>query len=411
MYTSSIAKVLSVYNLELLENCDVIDFIDNPSEAVQLEAVKKSGYAIYSIKNPSEKVQLEAVKQNGIAIQHIKNQSEAVQLEAVKENGLAINYIKNPNKAIQLEAVKQNGFAIKYINNPSEKLQLEAVKEDGNAIRYIKDPTDKVKQYVKDHTTTSELVTADFKTVKKKFTTDQNIEVDVVDTYLEEFKELRDKNKIKKVDEKSIDFWGKKSWEEFKGFVDKTKKEKTATETKKLNKIAGAELVAENDGWYVYHITTHEACKIYGSGTKWCITEPDRVHWKQYSSEYNIYFLLSKNLSKEESEFYKIAVTVDVRGDVEFWDSLDNNYRFISASLKIPKVKFKNFDLSSQPEEVQLEAVKYDGNAIKYIENPSEAVQLEAIKENGYAIKYIENPSEAVQLEAVKRNGYAIQHI
>ena len=33
-------------------------------------------------------------------------------------------------------------------------------------------------------------------------------------------------------------------------------------------------------------------------------------------------------------------------------------------------------------EKVQLEAVKEDGQAIYYIENPSEEVQLEAVKED-----------------------------
>ena len=37
--------------------------------------------------------------------------------------------------------------------------------------------------------------------------------------------------------------------------------------------------------------------------------------------------------------------------------------------------------------------------------------QLEAVKKNGYAIRYIKNPSLEVQLEAVKQNGYAIQYI
>jgi len=61
--------------------------------------------------------------------------------------------------------------------------------------------------------------------------------------------------------------------------------------------------------------------------------------------------------------------------------------------------------------EAQLEAVKQNGFAIKYIHNPSEEVQLKAVKECGGAIEYIHNPSEAVQLEAVKQDGYAIQYI
>ena len=38
-----------------------------------------------------------------------------------------------------------------------------------------------------------------------------------------------------------------------------------------------------------------------------------------------------------------------------------------------------------------LEAVKQNGFSIYFIVNPSEAVQIEAVKQNQEAIKYIEN--------------------
>ena len=55
---------------------------DNPSEEVQLEEVKKSGYAIQYIHNPSETVQIEAVKETRYAIEYIHNPSEAVKKAA-----------------------------------------------------------------------------------------------------------------------------------------------------------------------------------------------------------------------------------------------------------------------------------------------------------------------------------------
>ena len=55
-------------------------------------------------------------------------------------------------------------------------------------------------------------------------------------------------------------------------------------------------------------------------------------------------------------------------------------------------------------EEVQLEAVKQNGYAIKYIENPTEEVQLAAVKQNGNAIRFIENPYESVIKEVCKTN-------
>jgi len=98
------------------------------------------------IKNPSEAVQLAAVKQNVWAIDDIKNPSEAVQLAAVKQDGYAIQYINNPSEEMQLAAVNQDGSAIDYIENPSEEMQLAAVNQDGHAIKYIKNPSEAVKK-------------------------------------------------------------------------------------------------------------------------------------------------------------------------------------------------------------------------------------------------------------------------
>ena len=60
---------------------------------------------------------------SGYIIKYIKNPSEEIQIEAVRKNGYAIRFIKNPSEEIQIEAVKENGYAIEYIKNPTEKVQ------------------------------------------------------------------------------------------------------------------------------------------------------------------------------------------------------------------------------------------------------------------------------------------------
>ena len=47
---------------------------------------------------------------------------------------------------------------------------------------------------------------------------------------------------------------------------------------------------------------------------------------------------------------------------------------------------------------MQLNAVNKNGDAIRFIKNPSEAVQLAAVQENSYAIYYIKNPTISVQM-------------
>ena len=123
-------------------NGNAIEYIKNPSEAMQLAAVSENGYAIRFIKNPSEAIQLAAVSENGYAVDYIENPSEAIQLAAVRDKWSAIRNIKNPSEAVQLVAVNNYAHVIEYIENPSEAVQIAAVDEDAYVIEYIKNPTE-----------------------------------------------------------------------------------------------------------------------------------------------------------------------------------------------------------------------------------------------------------------------------
>ena len=61
----------------------------------------------------------------------------------------------------------------------------------------------------------------------------------------------------------------------------------------------------------------------------------------------------------------------------------------------------------------QNEILSKRGNAIQYIEEPTEEQKLIAVKQNGWALKYtseeLKNDKEVV-LEAVKRNGLTLQY-
>ena len=126
------------------QNSYALHYIKNPTEEMKLEAVKHNGNSIEYIKNPTEEMQLIAVNYDGYALQYIKNPSEKVQMAAIKQNGKSIVCIKNPTEEMKLEAVKQDVYAIEYIKNPSEELQLIAVRKDGDVFRHIKNPSEKV---------------------------------------------------------------------------------------------------------------------------------------------------------------------------------------------------------------------------------------------------------------------------
>jgi hypothetical protein len=86
-----------VYNFGKL-----IQFIDNPSEEMkQVAMVQEDPSSIQYIENPSERVQLAAVKKLGNSIRFIENPSEEVQLAAVKKNPRVIRHIKNPTQKVK----------------------------------------------------------------------------------------------------------------------------------------------------------------------------------------------------------------------------------------------------------------------------------------------------------------------
>ena len=77
---TKIGEVNPKYTLDkqVYNNGELIKFIDNPSEELQLEVVKKNGYSIKFIENPSERVQLAAVEKDPYSIQYIQNPTEKV---------------------------------------------------------------------------------------------------------------------------------------------------------------------------------------------------------------------------------------------------------------------------------------------------------------------------------------------
>jgi len=199
------------------------------------------------------------------------------------------------------------------------------------------------------------VVLADFKSVQKKFV-DQGIDEPLVKDYFEKFKALRDKNKLSG-NEKNIDLWAKKSFEEFKNKLDELSKEKTKTAKKKEARTEGAKLIAENEGWRVYEISNHKAAMLYGSDTKWCITQADGEDYNNHSDTNNIYYLLSKTLNTRENTWAKVALLVDSKGKKTYWDVLDKDHESVPKELKIP-----NFKVEKAVHLVTIDGKKYDVN-------------------------------------------------
>lgn len=158
--------------------------------------------------------------------------------------------------------------------------------------------------------------------------------------YVDDFIDLKNKNKIKG-SESDIYYWLKKDPQELIKFIEEKINSVTNTQSKKHLKVSGSRFVCSNDYWNIYAILNHDACKIYGKNTKWCITEQSDYYWRKYLLQnYRFYFAIKKIPNFDS--FDKVALQCKGKKIVNVWDSTDTCY-------KIEDVKFLNLpDISDE---------------------------------------------------------------
>lgn len=103
-----------------------------------------NGSVIQYIDNPTENMKINAVKNKPAMIKFIDNPSIKIQEAAVNKDHRVIKFINNPGYVIQKKVITKEPNFIKNIIDPDEKLQLIAVKTKPDVIKYIKNPTDNV---------------------------------------------------------------------------------------------------------------------------------------------------------------------------------------------------------------------------------------------------------------------------
>lgn len=124
---------------------NAMKYIDSPTQAAQLEAIKQDPRSIKHVKNPSQKVQLAAVDKDPTVVQYIKNQTMRTQLSAVTQRPSTIRYCYSPSERVQLAAVNKDPGVIEHIKRPTETVQLTVISNDPSLIYVIASPTPKAK--------------------------------------------------------------------------------------------------------------------------------------------------------------------------------------------------------------------------------------------------------------------------
>lgn len=82
--------------------------------------------------------------------------------------------------------------------------------------------------------------------------------------------------------------------------------------TKSEIKELGAEVIADTINYKIIRPTTAEVVRLYGAGTKWCITSAQTTYFDRYLKNNDIYFVLIKNpkiiRSLSKNKYYKLAI-------------------------------------------------------------------------------------------------------
>ena len=137
---------------------------------------------------------------------------------------------------------------------------------------------------------------------------------------------------------------------------------------------AGGEKLYEDDRWLVVKPHTLEASCYYGAGTKWCTTQKDSDHFKDYTSKGPLYYIIDK--SRQLGRFYKIALHVTWDGEEEFYDEKDKLLeKDVLDAIKnlLPKSvldsTFNDWENTGKPEKELMSLGEFRTTLTRYVEN------------------------------------------
>ena len=194
----------------------------------------------------------------------------------------------------------------------------------------------------------------------------------------------------------------------------KTGNEEKAAEEESLIKSGQAVLYKDTGALKIMIPKTKEAAKYYGRGTRWCTAGDKDNRFKYYSRRGPLYDIIFRGSGVKWQFHFESAQFMDERDERLSPKQVITVYNLFSEDKWMTAVKHEGLAIryvQNPSDALQMIAVKQNGKAIRFIKNPSEEAQIAAVKQDGRTIEYIKNPSEAVKMAAVQENGYVIQYI
>ena len=206
----------------------------------------------------------------------------------------------------------------------------------------------------------------DYKTTAVKFVA-SGIDKAQVDVYINKFRELSIRQKLAG-EEKNIDFWSKKTFSEFKEFVDAKETEVTDAANQKAEKknpgksedITTPE--QRSAGWNIIIPLDKAASVFYGNldcMSDWCVAKREHDHFNQYFHDDNSNLIFCLNDKQE-----KWAIEIQSDGSTIIWD-IKNNIISKSEFEKQTQLNFADILGSYQPHLAKIKAVKQNYKWVK----------------------------------------------
>jgi hypothetical protein len=126
-----------------------------------------------------------------------------------------------------------------------------------------------------------EILNEGYKEAQAEFATKDDPEV--VKQAISDYRKLVDRNQVQG-DERNIDSWRKKGWEQFKQFVDSKANTVSKSQIKQARIPGGESIVLKKDKDWLITVPMNKAasCNL-GSGTDWCTTKFERHHYERYA--------------------------------------------------------------------------------------------------------------------------------
>jgi len=148
---------------------------------------------------------------------------------------------------------------------------------------------------------------------------------------IDKYKDLVNKNQVQG-DERNIDFWRKKGFEEFRSFVTVKAAQPTKTQIKKKKVVGKSINLIENNTWLIIIPLDKQASCFHGKESNWCTTKIKGNYFEEYFENGQI--LLIYCLQKLTGKMWAIAAHKKLN-KVELFDKQDKRVsvkRFIEET-------------------------------------------------------------------------------